>query len=37
MFRKFIRDDKGGAAIEYGLINAAVGVALVAIPPVLAS
>jgi pilus assembly protein Flp/PilA len=37
MFRKFIRDDNGAAAIEYGLIAAAVGIALVVIPPVLAS
>lgn len=37
MFRNFFRDDNGATAIEYGLIAAAMGVALVLIMPLLAS
>ncbi|MDE2384487.1 MAG: Flp family type IVb pilin [Alphaproteobacteria bacterium] len=37
MFKKFIQDQSGATAIEYGLIAAAMGVALVAIMPKLAS
>ena len=37
MFTNFIKDDKAATAIEYGLIAAAMGVALVLIMPLLAS
>ena len=37
MFRNFIKDDKAATAIEYGLIAAAMGVALVIAMPLLAS
>jgi pilus assembly protein Flp/PilA len=36
MFKRFVRvmnDDKGATAIEYGLIAAATGLALVAVMP----
>jgi pilus assembly protein Flp/PilA len=37
IFTNFIYDQSGATAIEYGLIAAAMGVALVLIMPVLAS
>ena len=37
MFRNFVCDQSGATAIEYGLIAAAMGVALVLIMPVLGS
>jgi pilus assembly protein Flp/PilA len=37
MFKDFMYDQNGATAIEYGLIAAAMGVALVLIMPVLAS
>ena len=37
MLKKFFQDQSGATAIEYGLIAAAMGVALVLIMPVLAS
>ncbi|MDE2384128.1 MAG: Flp family type IVb pilin [Alphaproteobacteria bacterium] len=37
MIKKFLNNESGATAIEYGLIAAAMGVALVAIMPVLAS
>ncbi len=37
MFKKFVFNEAGATAIEYGLIAAAMGVALVLIMPVLAS
>ena len=33
MFKKFMQDENGATAIEYGLIAAAMGIALVAIMP----
>ncbi len=33
MLKKFINDESGATAIEYGLIAAAMGLALVAIMP----
>ena len=35
--KKFLNDDAGATAIEYGLIAAAMGVALVLVMPKLAS
>ena len=35
--KKFLNDDAGATAIEYGLIAAAMGVALVVVMPKLAS
>ncbi|MBG1231989.1 Flp family type IVb pilin [Aestuariivirga litoralis] len=37
MFKKFLKDESGVTAIEYGVIAAAMGVALVVIMPKLAS
>ena len=37
MFRNFIKDDKAATAIEFSLIAAAMGVALVITMPLLAS
>jgi pilus assembly protein Flp/PilA len=37
MFKKFLNDSAGATAIEYGLIAAAMGVALVFAMPLLAS
>ncbi|MDE2385962.1 MAG: Flp family type IVb pilin, partial [Alphaproteobacteria bacterium] len=37
MLKKFIQDQSGATAIEYGLIAAAMGVALVVVMPKLAS
>ena len=37
MFRNFIKDDKAATAIEYALIAAAMGIALVIAMPLLAS
>ena len=37
MFKNFMYDQSGATAIEYGLIAAAMGVALVLIMPVLSS
>ena len=36
MIRKFIREESGATAIEYGLIAAAMGLALVTVMPILA-
>ncbi|HSS99048.1 MAG TPA: Flp family type IVb pilin [Terriglobales bacterium] len=36
MFKKFLRSDSGVTAIEYGVIAAAMGVALVVVMPTLA-
>lgn len=36
-FIKFVRDESGATAIEYGLIAAAMGLALVTAMPLLAS
>ena len=35
MFARFIKDESGATAIEYGLIAAATGLALVAVTPTL--
>ncbi|MDE2384127.1 MAG: Flp family type IVb pilin [Alphaproteobacteria bacterium] len=35
--KRFLKDESGATAIEYGLIAAAMGVALVAVAPKLAS
>ncbi|WP_108881653.1 Flp family type IVb pilin [Anderseniella sp. Alg231-50] len=35
MFARFIKDESGATAIEYGLIAAATGLALVAVMPVI--
>lgn len=37
MLKKFLKDESGVTAIEYGVIAAAMGVALVVIMPKLAS
>lgn len=37
MFKKFMKDDAGATAIEYGLIAAATGLVLVAVGPQLAT
>jgi pilus assembly protein Flp/PilA len=37
MLKKYLRDENGATAIEYGLIAAAMGVALVVVMPTLAS
>ena len=37
MFKRFFEDQAGATAIEYGLIAAAMGVALVIVMPKLAS
>ena len=34
---KFLKDDSGATAIEYGLIAAATGLALVAVMPIIGS
>ena len=36
-FLRFVKDESGATAIEYGLIAAAMGVALIAVMPSLAS
>lgn len=36
-FAKFIKDDSGATAIEYGLIAAATGLVLVAVMPAVSS
>jgi pilus assembly protein Flp/PilA len=36
-FVRFVRDDSGATAIEYGLIAAAMGLALVTAMPILAT
>ena len=36
-FVRFVKDDSGATAIEYGLIAAAMGLALVVAMPILAS
>ncbi|MEE4238149.1 MAG: Flp family type IVb pilin [Anderseniella sp.] len=35
MFARFMKDESGATAIEYGLIAAATGLALVAVTPIL--
>ena len=35
--KKFFKDESGATAIEYGLIAAAMGLALVTVMPILAS
>jgi pilus assembly protein Flp/PilA len=35
MFKKFLKDESGATAIEYGLIAAATGLALVAVMPLI--
>ncbi len=35
MFARFLKDESGATAIEYGLIAAATGLALVAVTPTL--
>ena len=37
MLKNYLRNENGATAIEYGLIAAAMGVALVVVMPVLAS
>ena len=37
MLKKFLRDENGATAIEYGLIAAAMGLALIAIMPIIES
>jgi pilus assembly protein Flp/PilA len=37
MFARFVKDESGATAIEYGLIAAATGLALVAIMPTVAA
>ena len=34
MFKKFLKNQKGATAIEYGLIAAAMGVALITVMPI---
>jgi pilus assembly protein Flp/PilA len=36
MFKKFLKDESGATAIEYGLIAAAIGLMLVLVMPYLA-
>ncbi|MBI2717848.1 MAG: Flp family type IVb pilin [Rhizobiales bacterium] len=36
-FMRFVRDDSGATAIEYALIAAAMGLALVTVMPILAT
>lgn len=35
--KRYLKDDKGATAIEYGLIAAAMGLSLVAVMPTLAT